>query len=110
MQKNYSDSTGKYDSARAQYSYSQASQLLHEYWNLVTRISETKKELFPEVKQGIAAKECRTQFSPVRCKSLDLIERYVGEIHAGHSQFPDELIRIFLEQKEFQSLATRKTE
>lgn len=110
MREDFLDKKGPFASERAEYSSLQATELLHEYWNLVTRISETKKELLPEVKQGIAAKECRTQFSPVRCKSLDLIERHVGEIHAGHSQFPDELIRTFLEQKEFQGLATMKTE
>lgn len=104
---------------RAKYASSQACRFIHDYWKLVTRIAqETRKELFPEVKEKIADRlkegeekdlcpeECRRQggeqhLSPIRRKSLDLIERHVGEVRAGRSELPDKLLSDFRKQPEF---------
>lgn len=116
----YLDKTGEYYSEEnAARAYSQACQLLHDYWKLVVNIAEkTRPDLFPEVKKEVAAwlqkgerenlftEECRIEdgqqlLSPLERKSLDLIERHVQRVRAGGSRFPDEFIDTFIDQKEF---------
>lgn len=98
---------GRYASPdRAQYSYAQADQSLHDYWKLVLEIAkENRHELFSEVQQKISDKLKKNEDKnrlPIRRKSLDLIDRHVKQVRAGNLQFPDDLVDTFINQPEFQ--------
>lgn len=117
----YLDKTSKYHSEeKAATAYSQACYLLHDYWQIVIEIAtETQEGLLPEVKEKVASwlkegeeknicpEECRTGnepllLSPIRRKSLDLIELHVAQVRAGNSQLPKNLINTLMEQLESQ--------
>ena len=81
-------------------------QMVRDYWNLVVQIAdETRADLFPIVKAELAAwLRAREDAGDVgyQRKSLDLIERHVGDARAGNYHRLEDLVRSFPDEPEFQ--------
>lgn len=83
----------------------EASTMIYDYWDLVVQMAEkTQADLFPQVKQELAAwlKEREAKGGSLQQrKALNLIERHLARVRGGNSLRPDDLVRSFLDQPEF---------
>jgi hypothetical protein len=82
----------------------EADQMVRDYWHWAVEIAtSTTPELFPEVKRELAGwLQAREQpDSPgLQRKALDLLERHVGDVRAGHYHRPEDLVAEFTQQPE----------